>query len=117
MLLKQNTRTTRSSKKRFSLEEEVMSNCSITKKADKSQISSYTLKSRKLKGKRLTTFKKKNAIGTPALTRREYFKGLLKLKSKIVTGQSIFVDKCVDSKSLLTGPKCAACKEWDYNSR
>ena len=30
---------------------------------------------------------------------------------KIVTGQCIFVDKCVDSESLLAGPKRTACKE------
>ena len=98
MLLEQNTRTTRSSKKKLPLEE-VMSNCGITKKADKSQISSYTLKSSKLKGKRLTTIVKKRAIGTPELTRREYLKVLLKSKMKIVTEQCIFVDKCVDSES------------------
>ena len=45
--------------------EEVMSNSRITKKADKSQISSYPLKSSKLKGKRLTTCIKKKVIGTP----------------------------------------------------
>ena len=72
--------TTRSSKKKLPLQEEAMYNCSITKKADKSQISSYILKSSKLKGKRLTTFIKKRAIGTPELTRREYLKDLLKLK-------------------------------------
>ena len=38
-------------------------------------------------------------------------KSLLKSKSKIVTGQCIFADKCVDSKSMLTGPKRTACKE------
>ena len=36
---------------------------------------------------------------------------LLKSKSKIVTGQCIFADKCVDSKYMLTGPKRTACKE------
>ena len=90
-----------------------MYNCSITKKADKSQISSYILKSSKLKGKRLTTFIKKGAIDTPELTRRGYLKGLLKSKMKIVTGQCIFIDNCVDSESLLTGPKRTACKECD----
>ena len=90
-----------------------MSNCSGTKKAGKSQISSYTLKSRKLKGIRQTTFIEKKAIGIPELTRREYLKGILKSKMKIVTGQSIFVDKYDDSKSLLTGPKRTACKECD----
>ena len=113
MLLEQNTRTTRSSKKKLPLEEEVMSNSRIKKKADKSQISSYTLKSSKLKGKRLTTFIKKKSIGTPGLTRRDFLKGLLKSKMKIVTGQCIFVDKCVDSKSILTGPKRTVCKECD----
>ena len=90
-----------------------MYNCSGTKKADKSQISSYTLKSRKLKGIRQTTFIEKKAIGIPELTRREYLKGILKSKMKIVTGQYIFVDKCDDSKSLLTGPKRTAYKECD----
>ena len=56
MSLNQNKRTTRSSKKKLPLVEEVMSNYSITTKADKSQISSYTLKSRKLKGKHLAIF-------------------------------------------------------------
>ena len=32
---------------------------------------------------------------------------------KIVTGQYIFVDKCVDSESLLTGPKRTAYKKCD----
>ena len=77
MSLKQNKRTTRSSKRKLLFEEEVMSNYSSTKKADKSPIPSYTLKSSKLKGNRLTTFRKKKAIGTPGLTRREYLKGLL----------------------------------------
>ena len=88
-----------------------MYNSRITKKADKSQISNYTLKSSKLKGKRLTTFIKKKVIGTPELTRREFLKDLLKSKMKIVTGQCIFVDKYVDSKYILTGPKRTACKE------
>ena len=113
MSLKQYKRTSRSSKKKFPLEEKVMSNCSITKKADKSQISSYTLKSGKLKEKRLTTFIKKKAIDTPELTRREYFKGILKSKVKVVTRQCIFVDKYVDSESLLTCPKRTTCKECD----
>ena len=69
-----------------------MSNCSSTKKVDKSPIPSYTLKSRKLKGKCITTFKTKMAIGTPELTRREYLKGLLKSRMKIVSGKCIFVD-------------------------
>ena len=85
---------TRSSKKK---EVVVMSSSGVTKKADTSQRLSYPLKSSKLKGKRLTTFIKKKAIGTPELTRREFRKGLLKSKSKIVTGQCIFADKCVDS--------------------
>ena len=76
-----------------------MYNCSGTKKADTSQISSYTLKSRKLKGIRQTTFIEKKAIGIPELTRREYLIVLLKSKMKIVTEQCIFVDKCVDSES------------------
>ena len=99
MSLKQNKRTTRSSKKKLLLEEEVMSNCSITKKADKSSIPSYTLKSSKLKGKRLTAIRKKKAIGTTELTQRECLKGLLKSKMKIVTGHCIFVDTYVDSES------------------
>ena len=77
MALKQNKRTTRSSKKKLLFGEEVMSNCSSTEKVDKSPIPSYTLKSSKLKGNRITTFRKKRAIGTPSLTRREYLKGLL----------------------------------------
>ena len=68
MSQKQNKRTTRSSKRNLLIEEEVMSNCSNIKKADKFPITSYSLKSSKLKGKRLTTFKKKVAIGTPELT-------------------------------------------------
>ena len=40
-------------------------------------------------------------------------KSLLTSKSKIVTGQCIFADKCVGSKSMLTGPKRTACKECD----
>ena len=76
--------------------EEVMSNSRITKKADKSQISSYTLKSCKLKGKHLTTFMKKKVINIPELTRREFLKGILKPKMKIVTGQYIFIDKYVN---------------------
>ena len=107
MSLEQNTRTTRSSEKK---EVVVMSNSRVTKKTDKSQISSCPLKSSKLKGKRLTTFIQKKGIGTPELTRWEFRKGLLKSKSKIVTGQCIFADKCVDSKSMLTGPKRTACK-------
>ena len=66
MSLKQNKRTTRSSKKKLLFEEEVMSNCSSIKKAEKSPIPSYTLKSSKLKGKRITTFRKKKVIGTPS---------------------------------------------------
>ena len=31
----------------------------------------------------------------------------------IVTGKCIFVDKCVDSESLLTGSNRIACKECD----
>ena len=110
MSLEQNTRITRSNKKK---EIEVVPNSRVTKKADKSQISSYPLKSSKLKGKRLTTFIKKKVIGVPELTRREFLKGLLTLKSNIVTGQCMFADKCADSKSILTGPKRTACKECD----
>ena len=62
MSLEQNTRITRSNKKK---EIEVVPNSRVTKKADKSQISSYPLKSSKLKGKRLTTCIKKKVIGTP----------------------------------------------------
>ena len=62
MPLEQYTRKTRSSKKK---EVVVMSNSRVTKKADRSQISSYPLKSSKLKGKRLTTCIKKKVIGTP----------------------------------------------------
>ena len=70
MSLEQNTRTTRSSKKK---EVVAMSNSRVTKKTDKSQISSYPLKSSKLKGKCLTTFIKKKVIGTPEPTRRDFF--------------------------------------------
>ena len=83
MSLKQNKRTTRSSKKNLLFEEEVMSNCGSIKKADKSPIPSYSLKSRKLKGKRLTTCRKKRTIGTPDLTRQEYLKGLLKSRRRL----------------------------------
>ena len=83
----------------------------LTKDADKSLKSNQPLKSSKLKGKRLTTFIKKKAIGTPELHRREYLKSLLKSKSKIVTGPCIFGDKCVDSKSILNGPKRSSCFE------
>ena len=90
------TRKTRSKKK-------------VKKDADKSLKSNQPLKSRKLKGKRLKTFIKKKAIGTPELVRREYFKNLLESKSKVVTGPCIFGDKCVDSKFILNGPKCSSC--------
>ena len=83
----------------------------LTKAVDKSLKSNQPLESSKLKSKRLTTFIKKKAIGTPELHRREYLKSLLKSKSKIVTGQCIFCDKCVDSKSMLTGPKRSSCFE------
>ena len=56
---------------------------------------------------------KKKAMDTPELTRRDFLKGLLKSKSKIITGQCFFPDKCVDSKSMLTSPKRTACKECD----
>ena len=83
------------------------------KKADKFPITSYSLKSSKLKGKRLTTFKKKVAIGTPELTRRKFSKGLLKSRMKVVTGKCILVDKCVNSDFTLTGPNRKACKDCD----
>ena len=63
----QNTRKTRSGKQKEVVER---SNIRDTKKADKSLISSYPLKLSKLKGKRLTTFKKKKEIVTPEFTRR-----------------------------------------------
>ena len=83
----------------------------LKKVADKSLKSNQPLKSSKLKGKRLKTFIKKKAIGTPELHRREYLKSLLQSKSKIVTGPCIFGDKCVDSKSILNGPKRSSCFE------
>ena len=90
-----------------------MSNCSSIKKADKSPITNYSPKSSKLKGKRLTTFRKKKTIDTPELTRREFLKDLLKSRMKIVTGKCIFVDKCVDSELILTGPNRKSCKDCD----
>ena len=107
MSFEQNTRKTRSGKHIQVVER---SNSIVTKNADKSLKSKHPLKSSKLKGKRLTTFIKRKAIGTPELTRWEYLKSLLKSKSKIVTGQCIFADKCIDSKSMLTGPKRSTCK-------
>ena len=83
----------------------------LKKDADKSLKSNQPLKSSKLKGKRLKTFIKKKAIGTTELHRREYLKNLLEPKSKIVTGPCIFGDKCVDSKSILNGPKRSSCFE------
>ena len=62
MSFEQNTRKTRSGKQREVVER---SNSRVTKKADKSLILSYPLKSSKLKGKRLTTCIKKKVIGTP----------------------------------------------------
>ena len=112
MSQKQNKRTTRSNKKLL-IEEKVMSNCSSINKADKSPISSYSLKSSKLKGKCLTTFRKKRAIGTPKLPRREFLKSLLKSRMKIVTSKCIFVDKYIDSESILTGPNRKVFKEID----
>ena len=81
-----------------------MSNFSSIKKDDKYPIPSYSPKSNKLKGKHITTFRKKKAIGTPELTRQEFLKGLIKSRMKIVTGKCISVDKCDDSESILTGP-------------
>ena len=83
----------------------------LTKDADRSLLSNQPPKSSKLKGKRLTTFIKKKAIGTPELHKREYLKSLLKSKSKIITGPCIFGDTCVDSKSILNGPKRSSCFE------
>ena len=83
----------------------------LKKVADKSLKSHQPLKSSKLKGKRLKTFIKKKAIGTTELHRREYLKNLLESKSKVVTGPCIFGDKCVDSKSILNGPKRSSCFE------
>ena len=68
-----------------------MSNCGSIKKADKSPIPSYSLKSSKLKRKRLTTFRKIKVISTPELTRREYLKGILKSRMKSVTAPSDFL--------------------------
>ena len=110
MSQQQHKRTTRSSKNNFLIEEEVMPNSDSMKKADKFLITSYSLKSRKLKEKRLTTFKNKIAIGFPELTRRVLFKGLLKSRIKVVTGKCIIVDKCHDFDSILTGPNRKACK-------
>jgi len=76
---------------------------------DKPLQSDQQLLSSKLKGKKLKTFKKKKAIGTPELVRREYLKNLLDSKSKVITGQCIFGDQCDDSKSFLNGPKCSSC--------
>ena len=73
MSQKQKKRTTRNSKKNLLIEEEVISNSNSMKKADKFPITSYSLKSSKLKGKRLTTFKKKVEIGTPELTRGDLY--------------------------------------------
>ena len=110
MTLNQNKRTARSSKKNLLFEKEVMSNWSNIKKADKFPIPSYSLKSSKLKGKRLSICRKKKTIGTPELTRREFLNSLLKSRMKIVTGKFIFVDKYVDSESILTRPNRKACK-------
>ena len=88
---------------------ETRSKMKLKKVADKSLKSNQPLKSRKLKGKRLKTFIKKKAIGTPELVRREYFKNLLESKSRVVTGLCIFGDKCVDFKSILNGPKRSSC--------
>ena len=83
----------------------------LKKVADKSLKSNQSLKSSKLKGKRLKTFIKKKAIGTTELHRRVYLRNLLESKSKVVTGPCIFGDKCVDSKSILNGPKRLSCFE------
>ena len=79
----------------------------LKKVPDKPLQSNQPLSSSKLKGKRLKTFIKKKTIGTPELVRREYLNNLLESKSKVVTGPCIFGDKCVDSKSILNGPKCS----------
>ena len=83
----------------------------LKKVADKSLKSNQPLKSSKLKGKRLKTFIKKKAIGTTELHRREYLKNLLESKSKSIAGPCIFGDKCVDTKSILNGPKRSSCFE------
>ena len=87
MSLKHNKRKTQMSEMNLLVEVEVMSTCSSIKKADKSPIPSCSLKSRKLKGKRLTIFRKKKKIGTPELTRQEFLKSLFKSRMKIVTGK------------------------------
>ena len=81
----------------------------LKKVPDKPLQSDQPLLSSKLKGKKLKTFRKKKAIGTPELVRREYLKNLLNSKSKVVTGQCIFGDQCDDSKSFLIGPNCSSC--------
>ena len=115
MSQKQNKRTTRSSKNNFLIEENVISNFNSMKKTGKVPITSYSLKSSKLKGKCLTTFKKKVTISTPKLTRREFLKGLLKSRMKVVTGKCILIAKCVDSGSILTEPNRKACKDCDVS--
>ena len=80
---------------------------------NKSANSNPTLKSSKLKGKRLKTFLKKKAIGTPELNRRIFLNNLIKSKTKIVIGKCIFCDKCVDCKSMLTGPNSLSCCKCD----
>ena len=59
----------------------------LRKVPDKPLQSDQPLLSSKLKGKKLKTFKKKKAIGTPELTRREYLKGILKSRMKTVTAK------------------------------
>ena len=81
----------------------------LRKVPDKPLQSDQQLLSSKLKGKKLKTFKKKKAVGTPELVKREHLKNLLDSKSKDITGQCIFGDKCDDSKSFLIGPKCSSC--------
>ena len=81
----------------------------LIKVPDKLLQSDQPLLSSKLKGKKLKTFKKKKAIGTPELVRREHLKNLLDSKSKVITGQCIFGDQCDDSKSFLIGPNCSSC--------
>ena len=75
----------------------------------KSTNSNLLLKSSKLKGRQLKTFMKKKAIGTPELNRRIFLNNLIKSKTKSVIGKYILCNKCVDYKSMLTGPKSLSC--------
>ena len=81
----------------------------LKKVPDKPLQSNQPLLSSKLKGKRLETFRKKKAIGTPELVKREYLKSLLESKSKVVAGKCILGDQCGDFKSFLNGPNCSSC--------